>query len=483
MKPQFGHPKGHAMRYVVCTKDMDKNPDTGKALPTAQQQGKIHFWQFDFTIQNVMAILVNSMDKSQECIRLPREVVSKLNRGWNPTEDDRKNLLRLPAQMEASEDELEAMFLQKVAGNLGHLKNQNPHPQSSMRFIDDEMYESLMKDLNWKENDDLFNPVKLPPDDSDPQDDKDEEPKMGVRRGESKFILKALNAWLRKWLEGYIGTLPEDSPLQVALKPLSEKARHRALYGGTGEHGRSLLAALYIALREANQGLRQKVMNDETGEEEFEHEKPEMDPRAGLIATQAAAYKKSERERILDEMEKSGEFLSPLQSAAAYGQWATAEDMEKMSMALYHSKGYLRRKHFFLNQTQATNEAAPVIMAKGEGGIESIKAGGTEAVKIGSIKVGGFYVGEVLNKIRDLINEEMFGIFNALKTLSDTLNKYFATHLEKDTLATQAIQSADAISGSRTLQKASSGGAPLDPGRAELASARRAAIAEEKKNK
>ena len=152
-------------------------------------------------------------------------------------------------------------------------------------------------------------------------------------------------------------------------------------------------------------------------------------------------------------------------------------------MALYHSKGYLRRKHFFLNQTQATNEAAPVIMAKGEGGIESIKAGGTEAVKIGSIKVGGFYVGEVLNKIRDLINEEMFGIFNALKTLSDTLNKYFATHLEKDTLATQAIQSADAISGSRTLQKASSGGAPLDPGRAELASARRAAIAEEKKNK
>ena len=110
VKPQFSHPKGHAMRYVICTKDMDKDPVTKKALPTAQQQGKIHFWQFDFTIQNVMSILVNSMDKSQECIRLPKEVVSKLGRTWNPTKEDSKNLLQLPAQMEASEDELEAMF-------------------------------------------------------------------------------------------------------------------------------------------------------------------------------------------------------------------------------------------------------------------------------------------------------------------------------------------------------------------------------------
>ena len=106
-------------------------------------------------------------------------------------------------------------------------------------------------------------------------------------------------------------------------------------------------------------------MQLQTQEEKFKHDKPERDPRAGLIATQAAAYKKSERERILDEMEKSGEFLSPLESAAAYGQWAAAEDMEKMSIALYHTKGYLRRKHFFMNQTQATNGADPVIMAKG----------------------------------------------------------------------------------------------------------------------
>ena len=450
VKPQFGHPLGHAMRYVVCTKDMDKDPDTGKALPTAQQQGKIHFWQFEFTIQNVMAILVNSMDKSQECIRLPREVVSRLNRGWNPTQEDARNLLQLPAPMQASEDELEAMFLRKLEGNLEYLQQQNPSPDSSIKYIDEDMYKELVKDLNWKENDELFKMVTLPRQDDDDPD----EPRKGVRRGESEFAAKELQKWIKKWLEGYISRLPEDHPLLVAIQALSPKARQRAVYGARPTAaGLSLYGALYNAIKDANQGARDKVMNIETGEEEFAHDKPEMDPRAGLIATQAAAYKKSEREKILDNMEKTGEFLSPLESAAAYGQWAAANDIEKMSTALYHTLGYLRTKHFFMNQTQATNSAPPVIMPKGEGGIESIKAGGTGADAIGFIQVGGFYIGEVLNKIRSLLDEEIFEVFKQLKALSDHLNEYFAKGLDNDDLASKAIGNADAISGTTTQLK------------------------------
>ena len=453
VKPQFSHPKGHAMRYVICTKDMDKDPVTKKALPTAQQQGKIHFWQFDFTIQNVMSILVNSMDKSQECIRLPKEVVSKLGRTWNPTKEDSKNLLQLPAQMEASEDELEAMFLRKLEGNLEYIKQKNTDPMSSVRFIDDEMYKDLVTKLNWKENDDLFRPVELPPDETDEGEDEGEdqkeprEKKMGVRRGESTFKARPLTDWLGTWLEGYVAGLPEDDPLVVALRSLSANARKKVLLA----RERSLRAVFYRAIIDANQAPREKVMNDETGEKEFVHDKPEMDPRDGLIATQAAAYKKSEREKILDAMEKSGEFYSPLESAYYYGQWANANDMEKMSIALYHTKGYLRRKHFFMNQTQATNSALPVVVPqendKGEKPIDSIKDGGTGADKIGSILVGGFYVGEVLNKIRELLDQEIFDIFTQLRSLSDNLNEYFANGLNNDKLANKAIGNADAIGG------------------------------------
>ena len=454
VKPQFSHPKGHAMRYVVCTKDMDKDPVTKKALPTAQQQGKIHFWQFDFTIQNVMAILVNSMDKSQECIRLPKEVVSKLNRGWSPTEDDSKNLLRLPAQMEASEDELEAMFLRKLEGNLAHLKEQNP--QSLMHFVDDEMYKQLMKDLNWKENDELFKPVELPPDETEEDEEGSREKKMGVRRGESMFIAKVLKDWLKVWFDSYYTGLPEDHPMVQTLNALTPNQRAKAI--GTGYGTRGLIDGLWHALRDANQGDREKVMDEKTQQKKFKYDKPEMDPRAGLIATQAAAYKKSEREKILDAMEKAGEFYSPLESAYYYGQWAAANDMQKMSIGLYHTKGYLRRKHFFMNQTQATNSADPVIVPKendkGEKPIDSIKDGGTGAVSIGFILVGGFYVGEVLNEIRKLLDREIFDIFTQLRSLSDNLNEYFADGLNNDTLANKAIGNADAIGGTtKTLKK------------------------------
>ena len=324
---------------------------------------------------------------------------------------------------------------------------------SSVRFIDDEMYKDLVTKLNWKENDDLFRPVELPPDETDEGEDEGEdqkeprEKKMGVRRGESTFKARPLTDWLGTWLEGYVAGLPEDDPLVVALRSLSANARKKVLLA----RERSLRAVFYRAIIDANQAPREKAMNDETGEKEFVHDKPEMDPRAGLIATQAAAYKKSEREKILDAMEKSGEFYSPLESAYYYGQWANANDMEKMSIALYHTKGYLRRKHFFMNQTQATNSALPVVVPqendKGEKPIDSIKDGGTGAEKIGSILVGGFYVGEVLNKIRELLDQEIFDIFTQLRSLSDNLNEYFANGLNNDKLANKAIGNADAIGG------------------------------------
>ena len=53
----------------------------------------------------------------------------------------------------------------------------------------------------------------------------------------------------------------------------------------------------------------------------------------------------------------------------------------------------------------------------------------------------------MLNKIRELLDQELFDIFTQLRSLSDNLNEYFAKGLDNDDLADEAIGNADAIGG------------------------------------
>ncbi len=68
-QPQFNHPDVNGMRYVVCTKNIK-----GEAL---KQEGSITFYQFDFTLQNVMSVLANSMEKSQKNAWLPKRLIEE----------------------------------------------------------------------------------------------------------------------------------------------------------------------------------------------------------------------------------------------------------------------------------------------------------------------------------------------------------------------------------------------------------------------
>ena len=63
VNPKYPESIGGAMRYVVCTKDLE-----GSDL---DQEGVINFYQFDFTLQNIMNILVRSSKFSQYCILWP----------------------------------------------------------------------------------------------------------------------------------------------------------------------------------------------------------------------------------------------------------------------------------------------------------------------------------------------------------------------------------------------------------------------------
>ena len=134
--PKYPGSIGGAMRYVVCTKTL-----TGEDL---EQVGKIDFYQFDFSLDNVMNILALSKTKSKECIRLPREVLSSLKSG----RVDGVNLAdRLPSETNLpSDEELEKGFID----SLDKILEANGVQLSQMQT------EEMLQALNYSKNDDMF---------------------------------------------------------------------------------------------------------------------------------------------------------------------------------------------------------------------------------------------------------------------------------------------------------------------------------------
>jgi len=152
---------------------------------------------------------------------------------------------------------------------------------------------------------------------------------------------------------------------------------------------------------------------------------------AKVVNSQSATKKADERTQEISRMVKEGEFLSPEESARQYKMLGR----EQKRIALKNSWGYLTTGHFSLNQTQATNSGQP-----------------TNTVEIGSIMIGRQMVANVVESIRDILNEEVTEIFQSLKILSDSLNQFFAGGLENDGLANAATQNANNISSKEILK-------------------------------
>ena len=104
-----------------------------------------------------------------------------------------------------------------------------------------------------------------------------------------------------------------------------------------------------------------------------------------------------------------------------------ALNTEQKKEALLNTYGLLQddQRQFDLNETQATNPGAP-----------------TFSKDLGSLKIGGAYVEEMLQRVSGALNAEIFAVFASLKDLSDSLNRYFAGGLEMDDEAQNAIDNA-----------------------------------------
>ena len=139
---------------------------------------------------------------------------------------------------------------------------------------------------------------------------------------------------------------------------------------------------------------------------------------------------KNARVAKLKDMEQQGEFLSVDESIQLYNSLATPE-LKKM--ALQNSWGYLMTFQFHLNRSQSTNPDAPV-----------------SAQYQGEIAIGQKAIVEMLMMARDILNEQVFEIFNSLKSLSDNLNSYFAGGLREARKAGEAIEDAQNIESKTT---------------------------------
>tara|TARA_Y100001963_G_scaffold138405_1_gene203120 strand:+ start:3747 stop:5414 length:1668 start_codon:yes stop_codon:yes gene_type:complete len=150
-----------------------------------------------------------------------------------------------------------------------------------------------------------------------------------------------------------------------------------------------------------------------------------------VVASQKASARKDARNQEIQRMHAEGEFLNPEESAREYKKLGPRQK----ALALQNSLGVLQTGHFALNNRQSLMKEAPV-----------------NAIQLGSIKVGTKYVAEALNQVRDILNEEVYEIFQSLKILSDSLNSFFANGLKDDQLAKTSIDNAENIQSKEILQ-------------------------------
>ena len=182
-KPQFNHPLGNAMRYIVCTKNL-----SGEGL---EQQGSIKFYQFDFTLDNVLDILKDTKASSQQCVRLPasfREAAAAGDTEYS-LERELPSAERLP-----SAQEMEQVFL----ANLKDLIKQTGLPVSQ------EQFDELVGQLDWSSNDALFAPA-------DPR-------RFG---GTDVGIVRGISGLQRRPIEAYINDLFVDLPYRGGRQTLA----------------------------------------------------------------------------------------------------------------------------------------------------------------------------------------------------------------------------------------------------------------------
>lgn len=156
-----------------------------------------------------------------------------------------------------------------------------------------------------------------------------------------------------------------------------------------------------------------------------------------------ARYAKTEQERKRQEtintlyFYEGADDAQRVEASRAFYENASPELKKK---CLLVSHGYVTTGHFNLTQTMIQNIAQIAQPTPG-----NLFPSGQSQVEIGRLEIGAASIQRVLDEISNVLNDNIFDIFNNLKLLTTNIQGFFAGGLQDDSKATTAITAAENI--------------------------------------
>ena len=333
------------MQYIVCMKDIEAI-DPANPL---QRNGKIDWYRFNFTLDNVFSILARSSkgkEGSRRNIILPDRFLKSARKG---------DLVNVAGQLPEggkypSAEEVEAEFLEIAKAEIEKVE--------AHKILGPINFKKLFGTLKYAKNDEIFS-------------------KGEVIRGKSKLGQTKVDLAIRDLFPNS-NNQKERKPLVHALMRANEDII--AKYS----HTSAMLK-------------RKKAISDEY----FAGESDDV-----LIQRSLEAYNKLSREQKI--------------------------------VALQNCLGYVSNGHFSMTGNMTKNIAA---MAEPHRALPE----GQSQVYIGTVRIGPEAIQKMLDQVINIVNENVFAIFDSLKVLTTNIQSYFAGGLQKDNEAVMAIHAADNI--------------------------------------
>ncbi len=391
-KPEFDHP---FMRYLAVTKKFEGGQKEGLDI-----NGKLRWFQFDFTLENVFDLLSQSSTKSQKCIMLPKAFISGEVPDFAAT---------LPGSAIPSPEELEQVFVGAFSIEMESM-NKIYAKKGFQVPVDEELFNAITAGINWSSEDAYFNLYdpnpKLKKGEDRPEDyepspsiiSRGDSTMMASKDGFKSLINVISDIIIQTKNEGHPYADQFDSPreLSAAIKDIA-KCAVLANNGGTSK-GKS----------------------------------PSGKLQRNVLSVYSRSKLKDQRLKMLNE---EGVFASIEESRAWYGEEGRTDEQRKA--ALKQCYGYLTTEQFNLNQsvvekvhTLSKSRVLPEGQSKSEFGV---------------IYVGAENTQNMLNRMTGLINDAIFGIFLSVKAVQDNTYAFMAGGMREEAKADAAIEASNDI--------------------------------------
>lgn len=383
-KPEFDYP---FMRYLAVTKEFEGGQKEGLDI-----NGRLRWFQFDFTLENVFDLLAQSSTKSQKCIQLPRKFLTGEVTDFAAT---------LPGTAIPSPEKLEQVFVASFGKELDAHNALNSKVPSVQ--VDADTASQILKNLNWSDNDDIF----LFYDPNPPAKDRDEDFELQplyISRGDSK--MPGSNSPKFKEIMGIVASSLEQTEKYDMEDPAINNSSTRKS---------SLVLNITKAIVNANNGGKNTVAGSDS-----------------VLSMYSRSKLKDER---LQFLKSDGVFASIEESRAWYSSPDRTEDERKA--AIKQTYGYLSTEQFNLNQ--AVVEKVHSLSDK------RVLPEGQSQSEFGVIYVGANNTQNMLNRMTGLINDAIFGIFLSVKDVQESTYAYMAGGLQDEEQADNAISASNDI--------------------------------------